>query len=268
MTRALYEAPGQAYLNSLEKASILSTTRTRILNKLELSQVIGAATPRCRVLIALQAFSGIHSWVLGSADGTDGLLISDFCDSEITSAGLQFTEYPAIFKIRPTLNKQSILGYAGICEEGLIYINEYLSQRMHEGEVLSSSSPVIYCSDRQSAHMPSWDQFLPTSRIENEIHRVFISEKIPWSPPILRNYFESNLVRARQNNIITDQELNSLLNQSTIIMKSSLQSDPSFPSILHRIRRAYNACKPYVSTVLNARTHSSLFNESNGWVYV
>jgi hypothetical protein len=239
-----------------------------ILTKLELSQVIGAATHRGRAIIALQALSGIRSNVLGSSDGTDGLLLSDFLDSEITSTRLQIEEYPAIFKIRASLNRRSTQSYACVCEEGLIYINEYLGQRKREEEVLSHTSPVICSRDRQSLKTHSRNQFLPSSHIEKEVHRVFMSESIPWRPLRLRSYFEKNLVLARQNNTITDHELNSLLNQSTVSTKSSIQSDPFTPSDQRRLRRAYNACKPYLSTVINSNTGRSLFNESNGWVYV
>ena len=259
---------GKAYLNSLLKqASILSTTRIGALTKLELSQVIGAATRHGRVIIALQALSGINSNILGSDDGTDGLLLSDFLDSEITSTGLQVKKYPAIFKIRRSLNRQSTQGYACICAEGLIYINEYLGQRMQEGEVISYTSPVI-CSRDRSLQRHSRNQFLPASHIENEVHQVFMSEGIPWRPSILRSYFEGNLVIAQQNNTITDHELSSLLNQSTITTKSFIQSGSFNSSSRRRMRRAYNACKPYLSTVINSNTGRSLFNESNGWVYV
>ena len=260
---------GKAYLNShSKKASVLSTKRMDVLTKLELSQVIGAATRRGRAIIALQALSGIRSHVLGSADGTDGLLLSDFLDSEITSTGFQVSEYPAICKIRASLNSRSTQSYACICGEGLIYINEYFGQRMQEGEVLSHTSPVIRSCNRESLQIHSRNQFLPSSHIENEIRRVFVSENIPWTPSRLCNYFISNLALARQNNTITNHELNSLLNQLTTMENSSVQSGPFRPSEQHRIRRAYNACKPYLSTVINSNARRSLFNESNGWVYV
>ena len=236
------------------------------LTKLELSQVIGSATRRGRVIIALQAFSGIHSKMLGSADGTDGLLLSDFLDSEITPIGLQVDEYPAIFKIRTSLSKRNTRGYACLCAEGLIYINEYLDQRRRE-EVLSHTSSVI-CSRSQSSKIHSGNQFLPTSHIENEVRRAFMSQSIPWCPSILRSYFEMNLVLARQHNTINDHELRNLLNQSTRSTKSSILSDTFSPSDRRRMRRAYNACKPYLSTVINSSSSRSLFNESNSWVYV
>ena len=259
----------KAYLNSSsKKASVLSTTRLGLLTKIELSQVIGAATRRGRAIIALQALSGLRSNVLGSADGTDGLLLSDFLDSEINSTGLQVNEYPAVFKIRASLNRRIAQGYACLCGEGLIYINEYLGQRMREGEILSYTSPVICSRDRQGLQRHSRNLFLPSSHIENEVHRAFMSESIPWRPSILRSYFERNLVLARQNNTITDHELTSLLNQSTLITPSSIQPDPFSPIDRRRMRRAYNACKPYLSTALNSNTERSLFNESNGWVYI
>jgi hypothetical protein len=237
------------------------------LTKLELSQVIGAATCPGRAIIALQAFSGINSHVLGSADGTDGLLLSDFLDSAITSTGLHVNEYPVIFKIRESLNRRRTQSYACIFAEGLIYINEYLGQRMREGEVLSYTSPVIRSRDR-SPMRHSRNQFLPSSHIENEVQRVFRCESIPWRPSILRDYFERNLVLARQDNVITDRELNSLLNRSTVTTKSSILSDSFSPNGRRWLRRAYNACKPFLSTVTNSNTGRSLFNESNGWVYL
>jgi hypothetical protein len=259
---------GKAYLNSLsKKASVLSTTRMGTLTKLELSQVIGSATRRGRVIIALQAFSGIRSNMLGSPDGTDGLLLSDFLDSEISPVGLQVGEYPAIFTIRTSLNKRRTQGYACLCAEGLIYINEYLDQRKREGEVLSHTSPVIGSRD-QSAKIHSRNQFLPASHIENEVHSAFMCRSIPWRPSILRSYFQMNLVLARQHNTINDHELKSLLNQTTRIPNSSIQSTTVSPSDRQRMRRAYNACKPYLSTMLNSSSSRSLFNESNSWVYI
>lgn len=239
-----------------------------MLNKLELSQVIGAATPRCRVSIVLLAFSGIGSWSLGSTEGTGGLQLSDFLESDITSSGLRFDEYPAILTIRATLNERRAHGYACVCEEGLIYINEYLSQRMQEGEVLCPSSPLIRGSCRRRLYTLMQNLFLPTIQIENEIHRAFISIGFPWKPHILREYFESNLGVARKNEQITNQELKFLLGHSTMSRESSLHTDRFTPSILQRIRQAYNACKPYLSTVTDPIANRSHFNESNGWVYV
>jgi hypothetical protein len=241
---------------------------TRVLNKLELSQVIGAAIPRCRVSIVLLAFSGIGSRSLGSSEGTEGLQLSDFLESDITSSGLRFDEYPAIFTIRTILHKGRAHGYACICEEGLIYINEYLGQRMQEGEVLYPSSPLIRGSCRRRPSTLMQNLFLPTIQIENEIHRAFISTGFLWKPHILRNYFESNLGLARKNKQITDQELKFLLGHSTRIRESSSHMDRFTPSLLHRIRQAYNAGKPYLSTVTDPITNRSHYNESNGWVYV
>jgi hypothetical protein len=239
-----------------------------MLNKLELSQIIGAATPRCRVSIVLLAFSGIDCRSLGSSEGTDGLQLSDFLESDLTSSGLRFDEYPAILKIRAMLNERRAHGYACVCEEGLIYINEYLSQRMQEGEILCPSSPLIRGSCRQSTHTLMQNLFLPTIQIENEIHKAFIRTEFPWKPHILRKYFESHLDLARKNEQIPDQEFKFLMGHSTMIREASLPTDQFAPSVLHRIRRSYNVCKPYLSTVTDPITNRSYFNESNGWVYV
>jgi hypothetical protein len=239
-----------------------------MLNKLELSRVIGAATPRCRVSIVLLAFSGISSGSLGSSEGTDGLQLSDFFKSDLTSSGLRFDEYPAILKIRATPNERRAHGYACVCEEGLIYINEYLNQRTQEGEILCPSSPLIRGSNRRSIHTLTQNLFLPTIQIENEIHRAFTNTGLPRTPHILRKYFESNLELARKNEQITEQELKFLMGHSTVIKEASIPTDQFASTVLHRIRRSYNACKPYLSTVIDPITNRSQFNESNGWVYV
>ncbi len=238
------------------------------LNKLELSQVIGVASSRCRVSIVLLAFSGIDSSCLGSVNGTEGLRLDDFLESSITSFGLRCNEYPAILKIRLISEKERGHSYACVCEEGLVYINEYLTQRMQEGERLCLSSPLIHCNYRDSRYEDSQNLFVPTAYIEGEIQKAFTNSGLPWKPRILRKYFEKNVSLARKNEKITDQEMELLLGHSNGNTESSLHVDQLAQRIQHQMRQAYNACKPYLSTVANPITQSSQLNESNGWVYV
>jgi len=83
--------------------------------------------------------------VLGNYDGSDGLRIRDFPEMVIDAAAkkVTFQKVPTMVTVRRPLSKARHQYFSFLCEEGCIYLAQYLEQRMRNGEVLSPGSPII-----------------------------------------------------------------------------------------------------------------------------
>lgn len=115
----------------------------RIPNKEELDRVLRMASPRARVSIGLMAFSGLRPQTLGNHSGTDGLLISDFPEVELTETSITFPTVPSPLVVRQALSKAPHRYITFIGEQGITYLQEHLNHRVHHGEQLTLSTPVL-----------------------------------------------------------------------------------------------------------------------------
>jgi len=178
----------------------------QIPTKDELKSILNVASTRARASISLMAFSGLRPQVMGNAEGTDGLKLSDL---EITLEGkkVQFTQMPAMITIRATLSKTRNKYHTFLPEEGCQYVLGYLRKRIADGEILNQDSSVIsfkkgYKTKGKRKLGKTKTAFITTPRITAEIREaIWCITKV--RPYVLRAYFDTQLLLAESNGKMT-----------------------------------------------------------------
>ncbi|MDE0525080.1 MAG: site-specific integrase [Thaumarchaeota archaeon] len=173
----------------------------------QLRKILNAADPRCRVVISLMAFSGIRPQVLGMADKSDGLALSDLPDLVLDGGDTRFSRIPAMVVVRPNLSKIRKKYFTFLAEEGCKYVLGYLRERMARGETLKPGSPLV--TSGYGYRLKGWSKldgntgrFLTTGVISKAV-RPAIWSVIKVRPYALRAYFDSQLLIAESHGCMT-----------------------------------------------------------------
>lgn len=173
----------------------------------QLRKMFDAADPRCRAVISLMAFSGIRPQVMGLADKSDGLMLSDLPDLVLDGKDTHFAKTPAMVVVRPQLSKIRKKYFTFLADEGCKYVLGYLRERMRQGETLKPSSPLVTVS--YGYRLRGWStindnasRFMATN-VVTRIVRPVIWSVIKMRPYTLRAYFDSQLLIAESHGRMT-----------------------------------------------------------------
>jgi len=183
----------------------------------QLAMVLYAPTTdtRTRASIALIAMAGGRLQVQGNKNGTDGLLIRDFPDLKILTdeSGRQkevaFVQFPAQIIVRAPLSKTRKQYFTMVIEECAALLKTYLDQRISEGEVLTNDSPIITVSPdakkivRNLYNIDDKEPFLSTNNVSKHIRNAMRAVGIPYRPYVWRSYFDTRLMHAESQQLIT-----------------------------------------------------------------
>ena len=163
----------------------------------EVGNMLRGGSSEKRVAVSLMAFCGLRPETLGNYHGTDGLRIGDLPELTIDdSAGtVTFGSTPTFIRVRASLSKAGHQYLTLLCDEGCLYLKEYLESRMREGERLTTSSAVV---------RPRYDskEFIRTSNIGDKIRDSIRAAGFPWRPYVLRCYFDTRLLLAESSRLI------------------------------------------------------------------
>ena len=175
----------------------------------DIANLILVANPRGKVSISLMAYSGFRPEVLGSYEGTDGLVLGDLEDLNIDK--LEFAKIPAKINVRSSLSKTDNRYFTFLNEKGCRYVIEYMKERINRGERLSKESSLLKIDSRGG--FESGYAFPRTQLVSTEIRDVIINagfykstngKKSPTMRPyVLRAYFATALDRAEYNRLIS-----------------------------------------------------------------
>ena len=173
----------------------------------QLRKMLDAAGPRRRAIISLMAFSGIRPQVMGLADKSDGLMLSDLPDLVLDWGDTHFSRVPAMVVVRPNLSKTRKKYFTFLAEEGCKYVLGYLRERMTSGETLKPNSPLV--TTGYGYRLKGWSKldgnttrFLTTAVISKAVRPVIWSV-IKVRPYALRAYFDSQLLIAESHGCMT-----------------------------------------------------------------
>ncbi len=130
-------------VNIRGKSETPTIANERVPSKEELGKILRMASRRGRVSVALMALSGLRPESLGNFVGTDGIRLGDFKESKITDGEVSFVEVPSILAVRNQLSKTRHQYFTFIGNEAITYIQEYLQERVKQGEKLTLESPIL-----------------------------------------------------------------------------------------------------------------------------
>jgi len=179
----------------------------KVPDKEQLKKMLDFADPRCRAIISMMAFAGVRPQVMGLADKSDGLVLSDLPDLVIDGADTRFERAPAMVVVRPRLSKIRKKYFTFLAEEGCQYVLGYLRERTSRGERLKPGSPLITTDFEY--RLTGWGKlngnkgrFLVTNVISSAVSPV-IKSVLPARPYALRAYFDSQLLIAESHGCMT-----------------------------------------------------------------
>ena len=179
----------------------------KVPDKEQLKKILDAADPRSRAIISMMAFAGVRPQVMGLADRSDGLVLSDLPDLVLDGGHTRFSRTPAMVIVRPQLSKIRKKYFTFLTEEGCKYVLGYLRERMSRGEVLRPGSPLVTVAF--GYHLKGWRKldergngFVATTAL-GAIIRPVIWSVLRTRPYALRAYFDSQLLIAESHGCMT-----------------------------------------------------------------
>ncbi|MDG7024739.1 MAG: site-specific integrase, partial [Nitrososphaerota archaeon] len=216
----------------------------RVPSKDELSRILRMASPRGRVSIAMMAFSGLRPESLGDFHGTDGIRLEDLTEAKATSKGVEF-KAPTILVVRRALSKARHPYFTFVGHEGITYLQEYLQERVKQGEKLTPQSPFLAFDPRGVRK----NRFLRTNLVTRDIKEAIIKAGFTWRPYVLRAYCDTGMIIAESKGLISHPYLQFLMgHKGDIEARYSTNKGRLPPTMIEEMRLAYKKCEPLLST--------------------
>jgi hypothetical protein len=231
----------------------------RIPSKEELERILRMATPRARVSIALMAFSGLRPQTLGNYDGTDGIRLEAFPGAEIRQDGVEFRKAPAMLIVRKNLSTARHQYFTFVPQQTLTYIQEYLEDRVKQGERLSKDSPLPGFDPRGVKK----NKFLRATLVTRDVKEAILRAGFSWRPYVLRAYCDTNMIIAESRGKISHPYLQFIMgHKGDIEARYSTNKGVLPPDMVEDMRKAYKECEPFLSTATQPLEQASIVKEA------
>ena len=215
--------------------------REVIPDKDQLSSILRKASLRERTAISLMAFSGLRPEVLGNDGGDDGLKLSDIPDLSLEN-GVEF-KIPARINVRGELSKTRLPYFSFLGAEGCKYLEDYLKERIRQGEHLKLESAVIL-PDAEMSRKENPNRFLSTVLLLRRIKSSIIKAGFKWRPYIFRAYFATNLDIAEGKGLISHPWRQFFMGHKGDIEETYTRRE----GIAEEGKEAYSRCLKYLET--------------------
>jgi hypothetical protein len=217
----------------------------RVPSKEELSRILRMASTRGRVSIAMIAFSGLRPESLGDYLGTDGIRLEDFTEAKVSGKGVEFEKVPTTLLVRRALSKARHPYFTFVGSEAITYVQEYLQERLKQGEKFTPQSPLLAFDPRGVRK----NHFLRTTLVTRDIKEAILKAGFSWRPYVLRAYCDTNMIVAESKGLISHPYLQFLMgHKGDIEARYSTNKGRLPPSMIEEMREAYKKCEPLLST--------------------
>ena len=220
----------------------------------QLKKMLDAADPRCRVIISMLAFAGVRPQVMGLADKSDGLILSDLPDLILDGQqDTRFEKTPAMVVVRPHLSKIRKKYFTFLAEEGCQYVLGYLRERMARGERLKPNSPLVTLD--HGYRLKGWAKidgdnrkFMVTNALGAAIRPV-IRSVMKARPYALRAYFDTQLLIAESHGLMTHAYRQFFMgHKGDMEARYTTNKGKLTDQMTEDMRRAYEQSQQFLST--------------------
>ncbi|MDE2812524.1 MAG: hypothetical protein OXM01_05860, partial [Gemmatimonadota bacterium] len=219
----------------------------------QLKKMLDAADPRSRVIISMMAFAGVRPQVMGLADKSDGLVLSDLPDLVLDGKDTRFSRMPAMVVVRPQLSKIRKKYFTFLTEEGCQYVLGYLRERMARGEPIKHGSPLV--TTDHGYRLKGWgkldgndSRFLVTG-VLGAIVRPVIRSVLKARPYALRAYFDSQLLIAESHGCMTNAYRQFFMgHKGDMEARYTTNKGRLTEQMTEDMRRAFEQSQPFLST--------------------
>ena len=188
--------PRQIKVKDADKSPTLS--EERIPTPEELKRIFNSGDSRERTACAIVAFTGVRIGVLGNYKGIDGLKVKDISDLKVDGDRVTFLRVPAQVNIREELSKSGKKYFSFLGQEGCMYLQNYLTERIRSGEVITPESAIITAAKLGSRGK----QHITAVNVGDLMRNAIRNAGFSWRPYVLRAYFDSRLLLAQDERLI------------------------------------------------------------------
>ena len=188
--------PRQIKVKDADKSPTLS--EERIPTPEELKRIFNAGDSRERTACAFVAFTGVRIGVLGDYKGIDGLKVKDIPDLKVDGEEISFLRVPAKVNIREELSKSGKKYFSFLGQEGCMYLQNYLIERIRSGETISPQSSIITAAKLGFRGK----QHITAVNVGDLMRNAIRNAGFTWRPYVLRAYFDSRLLLAQDERLI------------------------------------------------------------------
>ncbi len=214
----------------------------RVPTKEELRRVFHSGDKKTRAACVLVAHSGARIEVLGNYTGEDGLTIADLPELKIENNIARFEKKPAMVVVRRELSKAGHQYFTFLSEEGCEYIQDYLDERLSEGEKLTATSPLITPKLKMKP-------FIRANNIGDNIRNSLRAAGLKWRPYVLRSYFDTQLMLAESKGLVLrDYRQFWMGHKGDIENRYTTNKARLSESVIEDMREAYRKSQEYLQT--------------------
>ena len=188
--------PRQIKVKDADKSPTL--TEERIPTPEELKRIFNAGDSRERTACAFVAFTGVRIGVLGDYKGIDGIRVKDIPDLKIDGDQITFLRIPAQVIVREELSKSGKKYFSFLGQEGCMYLQNYLIERIRSGETITQKSAIITAAKLGFRGK----QHITAVNVGDLMRNAIRNAGFTWRPYVLRAYFDSRLLLAQDERLI------------------------------------------------------------------
>ena len=248
--------PRQIKVKDADKSPTLS--EERIPTPDELKRIFNSGDSRERTACALVAFTGVRIGVLGNYKGTDGLRLKDIPDLKVEGKEIRFLRVPAQVNIREELSKSGKKYFTFLGQEGCMYMENYLIERIRSGEVITPESAIITAAKlgfREKQHITAVN-------VGDLMRNAIRNAGFTWRPYVLRAYFDSRLLLAQDERLIQrDYRAFFMGHVGDIEHRYTLNKGRLSVDLIESMRSAYEKSERFLETERKGLTEDEVENK-------
>ena len=190
------------------------------------------------------AFCGLRPESLGDYEGKDGIKLSDISGLNITDSDVKIDKIPALLTIRKNLSKARNQYFTFIPEEGITYLQEYLMERIRDGEDINYDSPLLQLDTRGVKK----NKFLRTPLVTRDIREAIVLAGLNLRPYVLRAYFATALDIAESKGLISHPWRQFIMGHKGDI-EARYSTNKRLPlNMIEEMRESYRKCTKFLET--------------------
>ncbi|MEM3714383.1 MAG: hypothetical protein QXF82_05485 [Nitrososphaeria archaeon] len=172
---------------------------------------------------------------------------------------IAFTKVPAMLVVRRGLSKARHQYFTFIPQQTITYIQEYLKERVKQGEELSKDSPLLGFDPRGVKK----NKFLRTTLVTRIIREAILRAGFNWRPYVLRAYRDKNMLIAESKGKISHPYLQFIMgHKGDIEARYSTNKGVLPPDMIEDMRKCYKECESFLSTATQPLEQSSIIKEA------
>jgi integrase len=250
-----YNGYVQRIKSSITNETINENTQyERVPTREEFEKVMRKLDSRGRVELSLIALSGLRLEVIGNHDGTDGLMVKDIEDLDVET--LSFTKIPAKINVKAQLSKARFNFFTFISEEGCRYIEEYLTERKRNGEIINSNTPIIL--PLTTMNRKGTNNFLTTGSISIELRKAITGTGLKFRPYVFRAYFATGMDRAENKGYISHPWRQFLMGHKGDMERKYSTDKRLSEDMVEEMRKAYSLSARYLSPIMSEKEENNM----------